>query len=185
MRVLRLLPTAVAFLVTLITAALWWDTGESQNPSGASGAASKPSPEPTQTAAPRTPDLRASKAEAIQSAAPPAFPRSVLAAAIDTHLPDLKLSDTELDDLADATSRLREAQEALRRLPDVRERATQRAEARQRLADAIADFTYVVGMSPAEFTRRVQPEIGIDREGANPADSEPLIRPIPVNGESP
>jgi hypothetical protein len=104
--------------------------------------------------------------------------RSTLADAIEAHLPSLKLSGSELDALADATLRMRSAQQSLRTLPERREHAMRRAEARRLLEQAIVDFTYVAEMGPAEFTRRVQPDFGIDWPTADDTGGEVLIHPI-------
>jgi hypothetical protein len=112
----------------------------------------------------------------------PALVRLALADAIEERLPDLKLSAAELDALADATLRLRRAQQTLRELPEDSSKAKARAEARRHLTEAISDFTYVVEMTPAEFSERVQTDVGIDRarrpDELDEADAEILIRPI-------
>lgn len=132
----------------------------------------------------------------------PAFEiiRSTLAQAIDARLPELALSTTELDDLAQATSRLRRAQAALRSLPKTREHAERRALERRRLEEAVADFTYLLEMTPAEFSRRVGAgagarvgaqtgaHVGIDEwppdDASDQAPAPVSIRPIEA-GEAP
>ena len=104
--------------------------------------------------------------------------RETLATAVETHLPGLALSDNELDDLAQATLRLRRAQAALRTIPKAREHADQRARERRRLEGAIADFTYLVEMTPAEFTRRVEPGVGVDVWNPDAPLVDVSIRPI-------
>ncbi len=104
--------------------------------------------------------------------------RETLATAIETHLPDLVLSEKELDDLARATLRLRSAQAALRVIPKTREHADRRALERRRLEEAVADFTYLVEMTPAEFTRRVDPEVGVDPWSPDAVPDDVSIRPI-------
>jgi hypothetical protein len=125
-------------------------------------------------------DINARQRGAPIDPAEPSFTlvRSTLADAIEAHLPSFKLSGTELDELADATLRMRSAQQSLRTLPESREHATQRAEARRLLEQAIVDFTYVAEMSPAEFTRQVQPDVGIDWPTADDTGDEVLIHPI-------
>lgn len=112
------------------------------------------------------------------------FVRKTLATAVEAHLPDLALSDNELDDLAQATLRLRRAQAALRTIPKTREHADQRALERRRLEEAIVDFTYLVEMSPAEFTRRVEPGVGVDVWNPDAAAVDVSIRPIRKQGGS-
>jgi hypothetical protein len=125
-------------------------------------------------------DINARPPGAQNDPAEPSFThvRSTLADAIEAHLPSFKLSGTELDELADATLRMRSAQQSLRTLPESREHATQRAEARRLLEQAIVDFTYVAEMSPAEFTRQVQPDFGIDWPTVDDTGGEVLIHPI-------
>lgn len=119
-------------------------------------------------------------APAAPETTPRALTRSTLAEAIERHLPDLVLSDNELDELADATLRMRDARTRLRAIPKTREQASRRDALRRALEDAIVDFTHVVEMTPDEFTRRVQPDVGIDvlpGEGATP--EEVSIRVLP------
>jgi hypothetical protein len=91
-----------------------------------------------------------------------ALVRSVLAAAIAEHLPRLALSDVELDQLADAVLRLRSAQRDLRSLRVAAENAERLRALRADVALAVSDFAYVAGMSPGEFSERVQPGFGLD-----------------------
>ena len=104
--------------------------------------------------------------------------RQTLRTAIESHLPGLSLSTNELDDLARATLRLRAAQTALRTIPRTREHADQRALERRRLEEAVADFTYLVEMTPAEFSRRVAPDVGVDPWSPDMVDDDVSIRPI-------
>lgn len=97
--------------------------------------------------------------------------RNTLVTTIDEHLPDLKLSETQLDDLTDATLRLRSAQQALREIPITREHAGRRALERERLAEAVADWSYVAEMTPDEWSREVARDGGVDVwDPSQPAD---------------
>jgi hypothetical protein len=99
-----------------------------------------------------------------------------LRAAIETHLPGHKLTDVEYEQLADAILEMRAARQRLRGVPLDAEHAEERRRLREELAGAAADFEYVLEMSPAEFTARVQPGLGIDSDDDAPpeaADDEP------------
>lgn len=104
--------------------------------------------------------------------------RSTLSDAIAVHLPRLSLSDRELDELASATRRLRDAQAELRTIPETREYADRRATLNRRLENAVADFTYLVDLTPGEFTRRVAPAEGIDEWNPDGPRAPVDIRPI-------
>jgi hypothetical protein len=84
--------------------------------------------------------------------------RARLEASIAEHLPDLELSSDELDAAADALLRLRAARLALNALPRTPEHAERLHELRAEVAEASADFEYVVELDPIEFTERVSPE---------------------------
>jgi len=84
--------------------------------------------------------------------------RSTLERTIHRELPAIALSENELDELASATFRLRNSQSALRNIPKTVDTIEERAEQRRHLAMAIDDFTYILEMSPDEFTRRVSSE---------------------------
>jgi len=81
--------------------------------------------------------------------------RSTLARTIAREFPHLALSENELDDLASAAFRLRNSQVALRNIPKTVDTIEERAEQRRHLEEAIDDFTYILEMSPAEFSKRV------------------------------
>ena len=120
-----------------------------------------------------------------------ALARSTLATAIETALPDRNLSGNELDALAHAALRLRRAQASLRSTPKDQEHADRRAAIQREIEQAVSDFSYLLEMSPAEFTRRVEPHSGIDdwspddlmTRGLSEDDSDAqvLIRPIAPN----
>jgi len=158
--------------------------GAGLSPSPPNSAAAPPhefaAVEPTEISASDAKHADVGSDSADELAAPSlAIVRSTLAVAIESHLPDLVLSDNELDDLADATLRLRVARARLRSLPKTREQASVRDQTRQDLEEAIVDFTHIVEMSPAEFTRRVQPDVGIDEPTPEGAPVEVLIRTLP------
>jgi hypothetical protein len=93
-----------------------------------------------------------------------------LRASIEEHLPSYKLSSEEYDDLADAVLRIRATQQRIRALSLDPENAPRLRSLREDLADAAADFEYVLEMSPAEFSARVQPGAGIDSDSDDAYD---------------
>lgn len=110
--------------------------------------------------------------------------------AVERHIPSHKLSSDEYARLADAVMRMRETQAGLRSLPLDEEHAEQLRALREQLADAAAEFEYVLDMSPAEFSARAQPGLGVTppddaedtpsapaREDAPPVYLDDLPRP--------
>jgi hypothetical protein len=89
--------------------------------------------------------------------------RFFVASAIEAHLPSYKLSSDQYDTLTDALVRMRELRRELRETPRDPEHAERIAELRSALMTADEDFTYILGMSAAEFTERVQPGAGLSR----------------------
>jgi hypothetical protein len=126
-------------------------------------AATEPSTPPPPTAPPPT------APSASPEAAAPSDPRreairAKLAADLDTHFPELKLSSDEVDAAADALMRLRAARlelDALPRTPDNGERVHELV---REIGRAYEDFEYVIELDPAEFTERVDPGIDPDEE---------------------
>lgn len=157
-------------------------TSRPPHPGGALG--------PTETSPSREKraDIQSDSADA--SAAPsPVVPslaivRSTLADAIASQLPDLLLSEGELDQLAEATLRMRLARERLRLLPKTRAEASRRNLALQSLEEAVAAFTAIAEMTPGEFTRRVQPGVGIDEFPTDAVPADVSIRRLTRGGES-
>lgn len=96
-----------------------------------------------------------------------------LRGAIETYLPDRKLSTDQYARLADAVETLRGAREELRELDYTAENAERRRELVDALGHAVADFEYILEMSPGEFSDRVQPGVGLSSD----APGEPVPPP--------
>jgi hypothetical protein len=109
-------------------------------------------PPPAEAAPPPTPSALP-RAAAVPS--PEQELRAALEADIARHLPDRKLSSDQLDAAADALVRLRDARRALAALPRTAENASLRRELHDAIAQASADFQYLVDLDPAAFVATV------------------------------
>jgi hypothetical protein len=89
--------------------------------------------------------------------------RYSVASAIEAHLPSYKLSSEQYDALADALVRMRRLRREISEIRRSPEHAKRIAELRTELMRADEDFAYILGMSAAEFTERVQPGAGLSQ----------------------
>jgi hypothetical protein len=87
---------------------------------------------------------------------------NVLAAAIHRHLPEHRFSAADIARLTDALLRVRATHHALNQLEVTVENSEILHPLREQLRAALADFEAIAGFSVAEFTRHVQPHVGID-----------------------
>ena len=98
------------------------------------------------------------------SAPPRALVLSALRGAVESYLPDRKLSSDQYARLADAVETLRGSQEELRELDYTAENAARRRELVDAVGNAGAGCEYILEMSPGEFTERAQPGAGLSQD---------------------
>ena len=98
--------------------------------------------------------------------------RTALEQAFQEHLPDQGLSDADYERLTDAVIRMRAARQELNALPVSAENAEMIRRLREELNEALNEFQAVAGMDAVEFTRRVEPEVGLSNEEDDAADPD-------------
>lgn len=86
----------------------------------------------------------------------------VLEAAIHKYLPEYEFSASDMALLTDALLRVRAAHQAVNQLAVTAENSEILRRLREQLLDALDDFESISGFSVDEFTRQVQPHVGID-----------------------
>jgi hypothetical protein len=89
---------------------------------------------------------------------------NVLETAMHRHLPEHRFSAADMALLTDALLRVRATHHALNQLDVTVENSEILHPLREQLRAALADFEAIAGFSVAEFTRHVQPHVGIDVE---------------------
>jgi hypothetical protein len=95
---------------------------------------------------------------------------SVLETAMHRHLPEHRFSASDMALLTDALLRVRAAHHALHQIEVTGENGAILPPVWEQLRAALADFEAIAGFSVAEFTRHVQPHVGIDVETDEDAD---------------
>lgn len=181
---------AVAAALLALGGAAWLALGRPQAEAPARPGRAAPAPAAGEGAAvaPPLPEPRPFPAtpRAARASAEPQPDReaieSFLRAALDAHLPEIRLSSEEIAEAADALARLRRARQELGELEPGAENAERRRALTEQLGRAVDDFRYVLEMSPAEFTARVQPGVGIDRGDAGPEEPSPPGEPEYLEG---
>jgi hypothetical protein len=90
--------------------------------------------------------------------------QDMLAQALETEFPELKLNETELIELTDAVISIRESMHTMRAMERTGDNAEAFEEIRERRDQAMLDFERITGMNALEFMLRAPTEGGIDRE---------------------